>query len=1197
MLRLVTGQPIKGWPPKSLVLLKFTLILILSAAQVSANGYAQNTVTLSEKNAPIIDVLRKIQRQTGYSYFGYGNANLLVKAEKVTIKVKDALLTEALDLIFKSGHLSYIIEGRTIIISKTNNPVNKASTQLESAKKIDVHGRVVNENGEPIPGVSVSVKGTEIMTSTNDKGEFSISVSDDNASLVFTSVNMETSEVRLNGKSEISISLKTKITSLKDITISVNTGYQQQSKERSTGSFEHITNEELSRRVGSDILSRIEGTTPGILFDKRKMNTTGSQIDAASIIIRGLSTITDFPTTVKTPLIILNNFPYEGDINNINPNDVESITILKDAAAASIWGARAGNGVIVITTKQGKYTQQNKMSINSNIIFNPAPDLFYYNQMSSSDFIDVETFLFKNGFYNSDLNNTTTRPAMTPVAEILARRRSGLISASDSANLIDALRSVDVRRDFEKYIYRNSLNQQYSLNFTGGSDRIRYALLGGFDNNRPNLIGNSFQRQTLRSDLALMATKNLEIQLAVGYTNSVSKNNSLGDYGGLNYTYRSGKDLYPYATFADAGGNHLALAKDYRAGYTDTAGGGKLLDWKFRPLDELNLNNSSTKLTDVLINIGIKYNFSRSLSAEVKYQAEQGSVLSESIRNEASYYTRDLINLFTQIQGNTIIYKVPLGGILERTDQRLNSKAGRAQINYSVISGRHSLTALAGSEIRHRNSQSNSSRRYGYKENSLTTGNVDHVNSYPRYGNRGNGFIPGGFGMVDLTDRFVSLYSNAAYTYDKRYTFSGSIRRDGSNLFGVDMNNKWKPFWSVGGAWDISSEKFFKVAAIPYLRLRLTYGYQGNVNNSVPPYTIMQYVTTTGSLTNQPFAIVSNPGNPDLSWEKIGQINASLDFKLSKNRIQGSFEFFKKKSTDLILSKFIDPTTGIGSVKANSADMETKGIDVSLTTLNLNKALKWTTDIFFSYASTKVTDYSLEDKNSISGYISTSGFTILPKKGRSPYGIHSLPFAGLDPTTGDPLGYKNKIASKDYIGMMNQRYDTADFIYHGSALPLYFGSVNNHVSFKGLTLTASISYKFAYFFRKRTISYYSLYNSGSTHPDFEKRWKTPGDENITTIPSMIYPISNANRDNFYAYSSINVLKGDNIRLEFIRLSYDLTGKILAKTFIKKAQCYLYAGNLGFIWRANDQKLDPDFNTGNAIFPPAKNFSIGLRFDL
>lgn len=290
----------------------------------------------------------------------------------------------------------------------------------------------------------------------------------------------------------------------------------------------------------------------------------------------------------------------------------------------------------------------------------------------------------------------------------------------------------------------------------------------------------------------------------------------------------------------------------------------------------------------------------------------------------------------------------------------------------------------------------------------------------------------------------------------------------------------------------------------------------------------------------------------------------------------------------------LDPTTGIINVARNSAGISGKGIDVNLQSLNIDGAFKWSTSFSFSYVTARVTDYLIDRSNDVFGFVFNGGKSIIPVKGYALNGLYSFPFAGLDPATGDPQGYLNKEISKDYYAIQyEQNLETADLVYHGNAIPPYFGYLRNAFSYKGFTLEATLFYRFGYYFRKNAINYSHMFELGSTHYDYSKRWMQAGDEQFTNIPSMMYP-GNFERDDFFRFSSVNVLKGDHIRLQDIRLGYSISKNSMKRLPFQNIEVFAYANNLGIIWRANDQGLDPDYDYGNAPFPPLRSLAFGLR---
>lgn len=1026
----------------------------------------------------------------------------------------------------------------------------------------------------PVTGATVRLKGNLKSSISDQNGFFQLDLLAD--SIIITAVGYKKTALAIpeNPGDLLTIYLESTANDLGEVMVS--TGYQTIAKERATGSFYKIDNTLLNQNVSTDVISRLEGISSGLLFDRRDANNT-------KIEIRGLSTI----YSNAQPLIILDNFPYEGNINNINPNDVKDITILKDAAASSIWGARAGNGVIVITTKSGRYNSELTLSVNANTTWAEQPRLNTTAIIPSTDYIDLETLLFNKGFYNSRISSPAYN-ALSPVVEILANKS---LSAVQAAAQIDVMRGYDVRDDFRKYIYRDALNQQYNINLSGGTDKLNYFISSGLDKNRQNLIGNELSRVNLKSSMVFRPIKNLELYADVQYTKTATTSNSPGGYGS-GYKIRN-SNLYPYARLADDRGNPLGLYTLFPKGFTDTLGKAKLLDWRYIPLQELKENDNTSAQHDILTNVGIKYKLSTLLNAELKYQYERSFTDSRQYKSMNTFYTRDLINRFTNLSQNQLELRnpIPMGGILDLTDADLDAYSIRGQLNARKNwADKHDINLLAGTELRQTENIQRTDRTYGYDPEFISFKNVDYINSYLSYNNLfGSNTIPVYDSFKSLRFRYVSVYANGSYTYSNRYTISASARRDASNVFGVSTNDKGTPLWSVGAAWDLSQEAFYTYSQVPYVKLRATYGRSGNTNQAVSALTTLQYYPASNSIVNLPSAQILNAANPNLKWERVAMLNLGVDFAAFKNRLSGSIEYYRKKSTDLLAFQQIDFTSGLGYVMTNSATLTGSGVDINLSGKIIDGGFKWNGSLLFSHAAYQVS--KVQANSATNGYAS-DGTTVTPIEGYSPYELVSYRWAGLDPKTGDPLGYINGKISTDYSALINSPF--SEQTKHGSGVPLYFGNLRNTFSYKNISLTLNIAYSFGYYFRKPTVNFSDLLNNGTMHLDYLRRWQKPGDEQQTNVPSFVYP-SNGERDTFYQYSEINVLKGDHIRLQNVFLEYNFEQSVCKKLSIQNLSLYANSANLNLmLWRANDQGIDPNQPLG---LQPGRNISLGLRFTL
>lgn len=1147
-------------------LLSFFMFIAFMSA--SATGNSQR-VTMTENNVSLEIVFQELKKQTGYDFFY--NMKSIKHARPVSIQVKNAILQDVLELCFKNQPLTYTITGKIVVIQKKENFLPQQSIENFAPSPIDISGRIVNEKGQPVIA-SIVIKGSSIGTSSNEQGYFKLTGVSENVTLIISGVSIVTLEYKVNGITDLgSITVKIHVDDNEEVVL--NTGYQMLPRERATGSFVQLSNELINRRVSFNILQRLEDITPGLIFNR---DIAGQSVDP--ITIRGRSTI----NANARPLIVVDNFPYDGEIENINPNDVENITILKDAAAASIWGAQAGNGVIVIQTKKGSINQRPAISFNSNMTFGEKPDLFYAPQMSISDFIDIERMLFDQGFYNVR-ENRITKPSLSPVVETLIAQRDGLISDEETERRIRQFKNQDLRTERDKHLNRTSINQQYAVNVRGGATNHGFNFSAGFDRNLPTAKGQESNRYTLSASNHLLFLNN-KLKISSGV--HISKYQTRSDRPGSGWT------VYPYERFTDDNGNPRFVTYQYRDKAVEDIESVGLLNWQYSPLEEIGRIDDLIKITDYRVNTNINYEIINGLNAEVLYQYWQNENLGENFRSKESYFTRDMINTITQVNPDGSVFRpIPLGGIMDLSIGNSFSHQVRGQINFQKSWGSdHQITALGGGELKHLERKGHETRFYGYDRDLGLSQPVDNLTRFPQYFASGSRSISNGASHFGTLDRFVSYYANAAYTYKNKIVVTASTRKDASNLFGVETNQKGVPLWSSGVSWNISKEHFYNLTFLPYLKLRATYGYNGNVDKSLSAFTTaINRSAGLNYLSNLPFAVIRNPANPTLRWEKIGVMNLGIDFQFANQVITGSVEYFTKNSIDLIGDISYAPQTGITSFRGNFADMRSKGIDVEINSKNLRKSVEWETSFFFSYINEKVTGY---DRIGLtSEYLSSAP---VPLQDKPLHSIYSYHWAGLDPLSGDPKGLLNGDVSNDYAAIINA-YTPTTLIHHGAARPQIFGAIRNNFKWNDISLSVNLSYRLNYFFRRNSIIYSYVFNNlGETnisHGDYSLRWQKPGDELITQVPSMpgIFSTTNGFRDNFYTSSAALVERGDHLRLQDVRLSYSLDNKKLPALPVRNAELYCYVNNLGILWSKMKHSFDPDYQT----VKPMRSISIGL----
>ena len=964
----------------------------------------------------------------------------------------------------------------------------------------------------------------------------------------------------------ISIALKPLTLQLEEVNIS--TGYQILNKERLTGSYQQIGKKLLNEQVGSTLLDRLEALGNGLNVD-RESSSRGR------IRIRGLSTISG----PGDPLIVLDNFPYDGDLSNINPNDIESVTILKDAAATSIWGSRAGNGVIVITTKKAQHNQALKFSANVYQQFSPAPSLSYLPQLNSNDYINAELRLFKEGLYQADYNSSH-KPGLTPVIEAMYNN-----ALSDLARmaLIDSYRSRDVRQDFERYLYGTAHAQQYFLQASAGGAHYGWVASVGYDRQLSNLAATN-NRINLRYALTLSPWKGFDINLGLQYTEAENKSGKPA-YSEIS---SGALALYPYAQLADANGNALPFVRDYRLSYL--AGlDSRLLDWKYYPLTDYTHNKTTSNLNDLNMNVGLNYTLG-DFKMTLLYHHERQQTAGELLNGIGSYVARNFVNGYTQLSTDGLSYKIPLGDIVSRSQGLLMGNDLRAQLNYTKQWNRHTIALMAGAETRELDNGHESYRLYGYDADILTIAKVDYVNRYPNYVTGSKSYIPTGQSIGATDRRFVGAYANGNYTYSNSYLLYGSIRRDASNLFGLATNEKWKPLWSIGAGWIASNENFILKHIIDYLKFRISYGFSGNADPTKTAVTTIEY-SEVSNFTQAPYAEIAHNMNPDLRWETVRTINLGADFVLWKGILSGSFDYYFKRGTDLFSAYPVDYTTGIGAyVIRNLAAMKGRGFDLQLNSHNLKGELKWSTQLNLSHGTDEVTKYFVPPINA-SNYINGGSATVSGLVGSPVFSTFSFQSPGLD-AEGNPLGYLDGELSNNYQSITTNGTKVEDLKFHGSAIPTWYGNLQNRFRYRNLHLAMSISYKLGYYFRRKSVNYANLIGYGQIHSDYALRWQQPGDEQNTSVPAFIYPNVNV-RDVFYGGSEVLVERADHVRLQYINLGWQLPDKLLGKQL--EVEIYVNMANLGILWRANKKNIDPEYLGANTLLPP-KTFSGGVRIN-
>jgi TonB-linked SusC/RagA family outer membrane protein len=1205
-----------------------TFFLLAGLLQASASGHAQQ-LTLSEKNVSLQFLFNKIQQQSPYD-FVY-TLQQLKHTRKVDIQVKDASIKTVLDIIFRNQPLSYTIDDNTVVIKEKEKDNSLLLQALAPAPLLNISGMVTSNLNAGLPGAAIRVLDGKPQTRTAETGQYYITGVPDNASLVFSYIGFQSDTVAVKGRTIINVVLRPQVQEIQGISI-VSTGLQELPKERATGSFEVITKEQLQHSTDPNLVRRLEGITTSLDFrnDLRPLNSSNPNAQRsplANLTIRGKNTLNSENADLNgnysgQVLVVIDGIASPYSIDKVNPNDVESLTILKDAAAASIWGARAANGVIVIKTKKGSYNHRPRISFNSNVAVTQKVDLFYNKTMSISDLIDAQALYFEQQnrpLADLSITQLYSQETKSPVAEIInAWKFKQTLTETEATAQLNALRQNDIRRDYDRYFLRNAVTQSYSLALDAGTEKLNYRLSAGFDKTSNNTQNSDLNRLALTYAMSARPIPALELQAGISY--NVQKNNEQAAMNRI--TGVTDATFYPYTRLADDNGQPLEVAKTYRQGFAamaEQAYGDKFLSYRYKPLADINEGYNKLKSQNLNLNINLNYKIIKGLSAQVTYNYNTGRNNDNTLYRQESFYMRNLVNYFTtspvSVDPRTwdpvpaFVRQLPLGGQYTTLLTTSNNQTTRGQLNFEQNwHNKHQLSAIAGFDIAQTYSLARTDGYYGYSEQTLFVNNkLDYKTMIPiafeeDFSGYNGEYIPNlSTGFIDNKIRTFSYYSNAAYTYDKRYTLSASLRKDLSSEFGRGTNQKGTPYYSIGGSWNVHQEGFYKWTWLSSLTLRTTWGYNGNVNPSVIARPLITYSPVNNDITGLPYAYTSfgtGITNSQLRPEKTGILNIGLDFSMKGSRLSGNIQYYSKKTTDLLAGGALDPSTGYTNITYNTGNLQGHGWELMLNSVNLKwKQFRWTSNLLFAYNRVKVTRLYATAASQAGSVVNNGSGSY--NEGYDLSRMFGYEWGGLDPQTGDPRGYvdgKLVTISNTTTGDNNyrniQNAPITSLRYFGSAVPVTYGSLRNTFSYGDFSLSANILYKFGYYFRRpaaQVVSYSSLYGSRGVlqGAEYNNRWQHPGDEQRTDVPSAVTSSNNQNRDNFYYYSSLNVLKGDHIRLQEINLSYSIPMKESSR--LKNPRLYANVNNLGILWRANKQGIDPEVYD----FPLPRTYSLGL----
>lgn len=1133
--------------------------------QVSASGTSQ-TVTLSVKKAPAEKVFKTIEQQTGYTFIIFWKD--LEKMAPVTLKLNNAPLKDALDQFFRELPFTYMIDEKNIIV-KTRQET-PALIQLFPSF-ILYYGVVNGPDNQHLAGVNIQIKGTQTGTVTKNDGSWSINANPGDI-LIVSAIGYQTVEVKL-GANEVPVAIrlqvKTNVMDTSVVTV-VNTGYQSFTRERATGAFGYVGNIDLERQIGATDITQKFLMLPGV------------QLVNGTPIIRGKSSL----NASQSPLLVIDGFASELGYSSINPNDVESITVLRDAAAASIWGARASNGVIVITTKQGKRgSGPPAFSFSSSIQFQDQPDISALRVASASQLVDVELEALDKGWYN--LTNPENNTGYSRVYEIYRKQKNGLITADEANKQYGVLRSNDAHAQKDIFFRTGVLSQQH-LSVSGATAQNRYYISLNYQDNKGTSRNDEYKRMNLlvRNSYQILPQLRFDADLNIAY--SKGNNNGVSAYDFVRQRR--------YEPFVDGDGNYVPVYEPYRTMERNQELINKgYLDWNNNLKRDFDNYDRTWSSFAPRINFSLGWNITKNLSVESKFQHERSERIDDDFQNLEIYNTRRVVNEFTIIgTDNKPVFQLPRGPIYNKTGTSLQATSWRNQLKFDKEwnGSQHRVNFIAGTEVTRSKTNTQKDRYHNYDKQRLTYSQIDATKlagGVKGWNGQNFYYAPIFQPVFERESRQFSMYANGSYTFDDRYIFSASGRIDKSNLFGAATNDKMTPLYSVGLAWNVAKEKFFHVDFINELKLRVTTGLNGNIDRSTSKV-LVGVPRTNDYTTGEGYLEIEFPENEKLRWESTRSTNIGTDISLFGRRLDISVDYYIKKSYDLLGSVEADPSVGFDKVYKNTAEVSNKGVDIRIVGDILSKGnLKWTSTLNLSFNKNEVTKVYVSTPT-MDTYL--TGGKNREMKGKPIDYFYSFNWAGLN-ENGEPMAYNDKGEKLPWSTSQTPKLEWLS--YSGSTVPNLFGSFMNVISWKNISLTPIFTYQFGAVMRT-PVTY--VRSASPVLEDIARRWRKAGDENTTEIPGLYTtPNEPYQRRMFYALNSNKVVSADFIRLSVLSLAYNLPKRWTGNVF-RNVQIAGQATNV-FLWKANSLDIDPEAisrNSGDLSLPPVKTWTIQLKLD-
>ena len=1190
--------------------MKIWLFLLIPVGVALASNASSQDLSIELKDVTLREAFRVIEDNSDYSFFF--NDSFADLNKKVSLSAKNQSLQNILVKLLAPTNLTYkILDGNLIVIAPKN-----------AQDPITVRGRIVSSTDkQPLPGASVTIKGSPRGTITNANGEYSLEV-EKGVTLTFSFIGYAAVDIVVNNQSSIDVELKEDITTLREVSV-VSTGYQVVDERLFTGSVVSLSGQDIKTEGTVDLGRMLQGRAAGVSVQ----NVSGTFGAAPKIRVRGATSITGD----NKPLWVIDGVVLEDVVNvsaeqlttgdpttligssvaGLNADDIANITILKDASATALYGARAKDGVIVISTKKGRIGKP-QITYTGNFSTYLRPSYNDYNILNSGDQMSVYAEMERKGLLNhADVANLPNGGVYTKMYNLI---NDSYNNGSDEFDLpnTDAARRAFLQRyatantDWFDILFDNSFVQEHSLGVSAGTEASQLYFSTSYYSDNGWSIADNVKRYTAnargnfkisdKASLGIIASGSVRDQRAPG---TVSRQANVVEGG-----YDRDFDINPFS---------YALNTSRVLTAYDEQGKPEYFTRNYAPFNIINeVNKNYIELNQLDFKIqgefsyqllkDLKYDFigsARSVATTTEHKVEEGSNMAEAYRADGSQIIR-LGNKFLYVNPDypnvDPVVVLPQGGFYNRTDDKMTSYYFKNQLTWNHgFNNIHNINLVAGQEIRQVDRQTSYSNGYGYQ---FSRGGIPYTDYLLI-----KQLLEGNFNYFGMNygyERYASFYAGTTYSYKSKYILNATVRMDGSNRLGESRTARWLPTWNVSGAWNVDTERFMEgVKPINFLTVKAGYGLTANTGNANNASVVFRSAATRRPYLNEGESLIGIESleNSDLTWEKQYEMNVGFNIGLF-NKLVVTTDFYKRNQFDLIS---IIKTSGIGGepYKAiNYADMKSRGVDLTIGATIFSRAKwSWSTTGVFSYNKSKITN--LKNEPRIFNLVFPDGGAM---EGYPVRGLFSVNYQGLDPGSGMPLfiNHDGNLSSDVFLQSPNIQH----LKYEGSVDPTITGGLSNIFKYKNITLNIFLTYQAGNKIRLNP-TFKTRYSDLDAMPrEFLDRWVLPGDEQYTNIPSIldrtslsqlgsIYPYNN------YNYSTARVVDGGFVRMRTISLSYALPAKLLANTGLSNASLTLTGTNLLLLYA--DKKLygqDPEFySSGGVAMPVPKQLTATIKLNL